>query len=112
MNAKRILLITLLGFLPASTIALNLSQSPLYLSESGTPLVMLTMERDHKLYYEAYNDASDINGDSILDIRYKPAITYSAISIRISATVMVLASSPPLLSQLTSNAVGHGAVII
>ena len=76
MNAKRILLIALLVFLPASAIALNLSQSPLYLSESGTPLIMLTMERDHKLYYEAYNDASDINGDGVLDIRYKPAITY------------------------------------
>ncbi len=76
MNAKRILLIALLVFLPASAIALNLSQSPLYLSESGTPLIMLTMERDHKLYYEAYNDASDINGDGLLDIRYKPAITY------------------------------------
>jgi type IV pilus assembly protein PilY1 len=76
MNAKRILLIALLFFLPASAIALNLSQSPLYLSESGTPLIMLTMERDHKLYYEAYNDASDINGDGVLDIRYKPAITY------------------------------------
>ena len=56
MNAKRILLIAVLVFLPISARALNLSQSPLYLSESGTPLIMLTMERDHKLYYEAYND--------------------------------------------------------
>jgi type IV pilus assembly protein PilY1 len=76
MNAKRILLIALLGYLPASAIALTLSQSPLYLSQSGAPLIMLTMERDHKLYYEAYNDASDITGDGVLDIRYKPAITY------------------------------------
>ena len=76
MNPKRILLFSLLGYLPASVPALNLSQSPLYLSQNGTPLIMLTMERDHKLYYEAYNDASDINGDGILDIHYNPAINY------------------------------------
>lgn len=37
---------------------------------------MLTMARDHRLYYEAYNDASDIDGDGELDIRYKPSINY------------------------------------
>lgn len=76
MNAKRILPIFLLGYLPASAMALTLSQSPLNLGQGGTPLIMLTMERDHKLYYEAYNDASDINGDGVLDIRYNPAINY------------------------------------
>jgi len=39
-------------------------------------MVMLTMARDHRLYYEAYNDASDINEDGILDVRYTPAIDY------------------------------------
>ncbi len=34
---------------------------------------MLTMSRDHKLYYEAYNDYSDLNEDGSLDIGYKPA---------------------------------------
>ncbi|MGZ8239915.1 MAG: PilC/PilY family type IV pilus protein [Methylobacter sp.] len=76
MNAKRILNIFLLGYLPASALALTLSQTPLNLGQGGTPLIMLTMERDHKLYYEAYNDASDINDDGILDIRYNPAINY------------------------------------
>ncbi|MDN5871837.1 MAG: fimbrial assembly protein [Nitrococcus sp.] len=28
--------------------------------------------RDHKLYYEAYNDASDLNGDGQIDVGYKP----------------------------------------
>ena len=37
---------------------------------------MLTMSRDHKLYYEAYNDASDINGDGVLDTGFKPDIDY------------------------------------
>jgi len=34
------------------------------------------MGRDHKLYYEAYNDASDLNDDGQLDIGYDPAIDY------------------------------------
>ena len=37
---------------------------------------MLTMGRDHKLYYEAYPDTSDLNGDGVLDIRYNPSIDY------------------------------------
>jgi len=40
------------------------------------PLVMLVMGRNHKLYYEAYNDASDLNGDGGLDVGYNPAIDY------------------------------------
>ncbi len=40
------------------------------------PLVLLVMGRDHKLYYEAYNDASDLNGDGNLDVGYNPNIDY------------------------------------
>jgi len=50
--------------------------APLFLNGDVPPLVMLVMERDHKLYYEAYNDASDLNGDGALDIGYNPAIDY------------------------------------
>ena len=51
---------------------LNLSQEPLFLTQSQPPLVMLNMARDHKLYYEAYNDYSDLDGDGTLDLIYKP----------------------------------------
>lgn len=51
------------------------SQIPLFLG-GGQSLVLLTMSRDHKLYYEAYNDASDINGDGVLDVGFKPTINY------------------------------------
>ena len=73
-----LLLLSLSGLMaPAAQAALDISQVPLFLSSSTTPLVMLVMGRDHKLYYEAYNDASDLNGDGILDVGYKPnAITY------------------------------------
>jgi type IV pilus assembly protein PilY1 len=33
---------------------------------------MIVMGRSHKLYYEAYNDASDLDGDGDLDVGYKP----------------------------------------
>jgi type IV pilus assembly protein PilY1 len=49
----------------------NIDQVPLFVSESVPPLNMLVMGRDHKLFYEAYNDASDLNGDGVLDVGYK-----------------------------------------
>ncbi len=49
---------------------------PPFITSGAPPLVMLVMGRDHKLYYEAYNDASDLNDDGALDIRYNPAIDY------------------------------------
>jgi len=52
------------------------AQTPLFVSQSVAPLNMLVMGRDHKLYYEAYNDASDLDGDGVLDVGFKPSITY------------------------------------
>ena len=67
-------------FLVASGIAsgtnYNISDSPLFITANVPPLTLLVMGRDHKLYYEAYNDASDLNDDGTIDIRYKPAIDY------------------------------------
>jgi type IV pilus assembly protein PilY1 len=52
--------------------ASDYSLVPPFVSAQVPPLVMLVMERDHKLYYEAYNDASDLDGDGALDVGYKP----------------------------------------
>ncbi len=60
----------------ADICAMNAIGGPPFLPEAVPPLVMLVMGRDHKLYYTAYNDASDLNEDGILDIGYKPAIDY------------------------------------
>ncbi len=49
---------------------------PPFLTSSVPPLVMLVMGRNHKLFYEAYNDASDLDEDGDLDIRYEPGIDY------------------------------------
>ena len=71
------LLLALAVLLPSNpTHAGTIAQTPLFIGQSAPPLILLTMGRDHKLYYEAYNDASDLNDDGVLDIRYKPAIDY------------------------------------
>lgn len=56
---------------------LDIAQTPLFLRQPEAPLNMLIVGRDHKLFYEAYNDASDLNEDGIVDVGYKPAtVTY------------------------------------
>lgn len=49
----------------------ELAQTPIFVNSAVPPLNMLVMGRDHKLYYEAYNDASDLNGDGVIDVGYK-----------------------------------------
>ncbi len=53
-----------------------LAQAPLLALKSAPGLVMLNMSRDHRLFYAAYNDTSDINGDGVVDVGFKPDITY------------------------------------
>lgn len=54
---------------------IDIAQSPIFVSAAVPPLNMLVMGRDHKLYYEAYNDASDLNGDGKLDVGYRGYLT-------------------------------------
>jgi type IV pilus assembly protein PilY1 len=56
----------------AMSAPLSLSDTPLFLTTGAAPLNLLVMGRDHKLYYEAYNDHSDLDEDGTLDITYKP----------------------------------------
>lgn len=62
--------------------ALTWPSKPLGATISAKPLTMLVAGRDHKLFYEAYNDASDVDdvvdadGNRTLDTRFKPSITY------------------------------------
>ena len=62
-------------FLVNSAVA-AIAQAPLLQAQNVAPLVLLTVGRDEKLYYEAYNDYSDINEDGQIDVGYKPAIQY------------------------------------
>jgi len=49
---------------------------PPFISQNVPPLVMFIMGRNHKMYYEAYNDASDLNDDGDVDTTYDHSITY------------------------------------
>jgi len=60
----------------SSAASLNLTNRPLFLGSSAPPLLMLVLGKDHKLYYEAYNDASDLNNDGVLDVGYSPELDY------------------------------------
>lgn len=43
---------------------------PVINTESATPLVMMVLSLDHQLFFKAYNDYSDVNGDGIVDTTY------------------------------------------
>ncbi len=53
---------------------LIIGKVPLSSQVTAKPLIMLAMGKDHRMFYEAYNDASDIDGDGAVDIRYKPGL--------------------------------------
>lgn len=60
----------------AATISQVPAQLPLFVNNAVPPLNMLVVGRDHKLFFPAYNDASDLDGGGSIDIGYKPAIDY------------------------------------
>ncbi len=49
---------------------------PPFVSQPTPPLVMLEAGRDHKFFYEAFNDATDIDEDGQIDLTYKHTIDY------------------------------------
>lgn len=49
---------------------------PPFLTNYVPPQVLFVMGKDHKFYYPAYNDASDINGDGKLETGYLHSFDY------------------------------------
>ncbi len=70
------ILMALAGSAAAALAQQAIPNIPLSVRQNAKPLVMLVASKEHRLFYEAYNDASDIDGDGALDIRFKPSITY------------------------------------
>ncbi len=56
--------------------ALDLSPTPLFITSSIPPQVMLDISKDQQLYKKAYNDYSDLDDDGQLETGYKHAIDY------------------------------------
>lgn len=72
---------TMLGFLAVSAHVFAQSVTdydsvPPLLAESATPMVMLAMSKDHQLFYKAYTDFDDLDGDGFADITYTHAFEY------------------------------------
>lgn len=61
---------------PASGSMQNYCVKPPFVSQSVPPMVMFQVGRDHKLYYEAYNDGVDLDGDGRIDRTYDHSIEY------------------------------------
>ncbi|WP_426148397.1 hypothetical protein [Polaromonas sp. DSR2-3-2] len=68
--------LTATAFAAFASIAVTIPNTPLVTQISAKPMVMLVAGKDHKLFYEAYNDTADIDEDGSIDIRFKPSITY------------------------------------
>lgn len=49
---------------------------PVRSSQGAAPLVLLTMARDHSLFFPAYNDLNDLTGDGVIDYRFNPNFEY------------------------------------
>lgn len=49
---------------------------PPLLAETATPLIMLALSNDHQLFYKAFTDYDDLDGDGSPDTTYKNAIDY------------------------------------
>jgi type IV pilus assembly protein PilY1 len=75
-TALKIVVMTAIMSATLGVQALTWPPKPLGATISARPMTMLVAGRDHKFFYEAYNDASDIDGDGTLDTRFKPSITY------------------------------------
>ena len=67
--AVKIVIFTMGGM--AYAVGLTIVDVPLFLSGNVAPLNMVIVGRDHKLFYEAYADHSDLDGDGTLDVGYR-----------------------------------------
>lgn len=61
---------------PAIHAALTIAQSPLFLTQAAKPIVMLNVSNDHQLYFKAFDDYSDLDGDGIPETTYKHSFNY------------------------------------
>lgn len=75
-SVKPLLALAALGFNLMADAALPWPTAPVEATQSATPVTMLVTSKDHRMFYEAYNDASDIDGDGTLDVKFKPTIRY------------------------------------
>jgi type IV pilus assembly protein PilY1 len=73
----RTMLLSATALLAFGTHAVNFTPLPPYLAEiKGSPMVMLNLSKDHQLFFKAYNEYSDLDGDGIVETQYKHSYRY------------------------------------
>jgi type IV pilus assembly protein PilY1 len=70
------MLLCILFMAPLTSTAQPAVIPPNIKTDSGKPMVMLNMSRDHQLFYRAYNEYTDINFDGVPDTTYNHSIDY------------------------------------
>ncbi|MEY4588765.1 MAG: hypothetical protein RL497_841 [Pseudomonadota bacterium] len=71
------LLTALGGAATAAPTSSDSSQSPPgLLSNNAPPVVMLTMPKDHQLFFKVYSDYEDLDGDTIEETTFKATVEY------------------------------------
>ena len=54
----------------------NYAATPIVTVAQVTPLVMLSMSRDHQYFFKAYNDFSDVDSDGVVETTYDDTFEY------------------------------------
>ncbi|MBF0559766.1 MAG: hypothetical protein HQL08_13420, partial [Nitrospirae bacterium] len=62
--------------IPATSMS-SYCYTPPFVSTAVPPLIMLVMSKSHKLFFNAYDDVVDLDGDGIPDVTYKDTIQYT-----------------------------------
>ncbi len=78
MIARLLMLVGLLA-LPSNGQAAVMNDyciQPPFISQVVPPLVMFTMDKEHRLFTEAYSDSFDLDGDGKIETTYKHSIEY------------------------------------
>src|SRR5690554_2503920 len=56
--------------------ALDFHAVPPLVAESATPMVMLALSNDHQLFYKAFTDYDDLNGNGVIETTYTHSFEY------------------------------------
>lgn len=54
----------------------SIAQNPLFVGQAVPPKVMLNMSKDHQLFFKAFDDYSDLDGDGVPETTYKHSFNY------------------------------------
>lgn len=54
----------------------NYTAFPPFVNQTVPPLVMLVLDKDHRMFLKAYNDITDLDNDGVIETTYKDSVQY------------------------------------